>query len=169
MFVPPITRAQAKTSASFTNSPARQRSASQAHRLGHGPAEQALTFHRAIGNQGMLRLLAAQRAASLTETPNMPFYPPARMGGSAPPSPVPTPRLPGPIQAKLNVGAVDDPLEHEADRIADDIEDGVRGDAGRRLGASVAAHVRGHRAIAGGGERFQLIAPRIPPFRKPVA
>jgi len=121
MFAPPIAKAQAKTSASSTSSPARQRSASQAHRLGHGPAEQALTFHRAIGNQGMLRLLAAQRAASLTETPNMPFYPPARMGGSAPPSPVPTPRLPGPIQAKLNVGAVDDPLEHEADRIADQV------------------------------------------------
>lgn len=29
------------------------------------------------------------------------------------------PRLPGPIQAKLNVGAVDDPLEREADDVAD--------------------------------------------------
>lgn len=27
--------------------------------------------------------------------------------------------LPWPIQAKLHVGAVDDPLEHEADRVAD--------------------------------------------------
>lgn len=31
----------------------------------------------------------------------------------------PVPRLPGPIQAKLKIGAVDDPLEHEADRVAD--------------------------------------------------
>src|SRR5258707_598715 len=30
-------------------------------------------------------------------------------------------RLPGPIQAKLKVGAVDDPLEHEADRVADHV------------------------------------------------
>ena len=30
-------------------------------------------------------------------------------------------RLPGPIQAKLRVGAVDDSLEHEADRVADQI------------------------------------------------
>jgi hypothetical protein len=34
---------------------------------------------------------------------------------------VPAPCLPGPIQAKLKVGAVDDPLEHEADRIADQV------------------------------------------------
>ena len=31
----------------------------------------------------------------------------------------PAPRLSGPIQAKLKVGAVNDPLEHEADRVAD--------------------------------------------------
>ena len=31
----------------------------------------------------------------------------------------PAPRLP--FQAKLKVGAVDDPLEHEADRIADQV------------------------------------------------
>ena len=31
----------------------------------------------------------------------------------------PLPRLP--IQAKLKVGAVDDPLEHEADRVADQV------------------------------------------------
>jgi hypothetical protein len=30
-------------------------------------------------------------------------------------------RLPGYIQAKLKVGAVDDPLEHEADRVADQV------------------------------------------------
>jgi hypothetical protein len=30
-------------------------------------------------------------------------------------------RLPGPIQTKLKVGAIDDPLEHEADRVADQV------------------------------------------------
>src|SRR5262245_55467073 len=36
-------------------------------------------------------------------------------------SPAPVPHLPGPIQRKLEVGAVNDPLEHEADRIADQV------------------------------------------------
>jgi hypothetical protein len=35
------------------------------------------------------------------------------------PPPIPAPRLP--IQAKLEVGAVDDPLEHEADRVAEQV------------------------------------------------
>jgi outer membrane protein OmpA-like peptidoglycan-associated protein len=33
----------------------------------------------------------------------------------------PAQRLPGPLQAKLPVGAFDDPLEHEADRVADQV------------------------------------------------
>ena len=33
----------------------------------------------------------------------------------------PARRLPGPIQAKLRIGAVNDPLEHEADRVADQV------------------------------------------------
>jgi hypothetical protein len=36
-------------------------------------------------------------------------------------SPAPVRRLPGPIQRKLVVGAVDDPLEHEGDRVADQV------------------------------------------------
>jgi hypothetical protein len=37
------------------------------------------------------------------------------------PPPFTAPRLPGAIQRKLKVGAVDDPLEHEADRVADQV------------------------------------------------
>jgi hypothetical protein len=37
------------------------------------------------------------------------------------PSSAPAKCLPGPIQRKLKVGAVDDPLEHEADRVADQV------------------------------------------------
>jgi hypothetical protein len=53
----------------------------------------------------------------------IPPFPPERMSGEfQSPSPFPAPRLPGPpIQAKLKVGAVDDPLEHEADRVADQV------------------------------------------------
>ena len=45
-------------------------------------------------------------------------YLPGRTCGSERPSLAPVPRLPGPIQRKLKVGAVNDPLEHEADRMA---------------------------------------------------
>jgi hypothetical protein len=41
-----------------------------------------------------------------------------KTGAKTPPESLPS-RLPGPIQAKLKVGAVNDPLEHEADRVAD--------------------------------------------------
>lgn len=37
------------------------------------------------------------------------------------PSSAPAKRLPGPLQRTLEVGAIDDPLEHEADRVADQV------------------------------------------------
>lgn len=37
------------------------------------------------------------------------------------PSFAPAKRLPDPIQRKLKVGAIDDPLEHEADHVADQV------------------------------------------------
>jgi len=83
-----------------------------------------------MGNQMMLRL-AAQRAA-VTGSQTRPAEndgDQARMTGegAAPgrPERLPAPshfsatRLPGPIQAQLDVGAVDDPLEREADLVAD--------------------------------------------------
>jgi hypothetical protein len=100
--------------------------------------EQAQLLQRSIGNQAMLRLLA-QRATSparkrkrLTPRslpPKMqrhrgisakfrPFLPAARSHFKMPPL-FPAPRLP--IQAKLKVGAVNDPLELEADRVADEV------------------------------------------------
>ena len=46
---------------------------------------------------------------------SIPIFPPVR------PSPTPAPLLSTPIQRKLKVGAADDPLEHEADHIADQV------------------------------------------------
>jgi hypothetical protein len=43
-----------------------------------------------------------------------------------------------------------------------------RADLGRRLGATVSAHVGRDRAISARRERGQLPAPRIPPFGKAV-
>ena len=51
----------------------------------------------------------------------IPVFPPTARSASPMPPLSPAPLLPGPIQAKLEVGAVDDPLEHEADRVADHV------------------------------------------------
>jgi Domain of unknown function (DUF4157) len=69
-----------------------------------------LMLQRTIGNQAVLRLLRQQ---GLLKNEN---------GNSGqPPSPLPAPPLPGPLQAKLKVGAVDDPLEQEADSVAEQV------------------------------------------------
>ena len=50
----------------------------------------------------------------------IPLFPPKRMSGEfQSQSQLPEPRLPGSLQTKLKVGAIDDPLEHEADRVAE--------------------------------------------------
>lgn len=72
-----------------------QRSAVAAQRPGSPALAQRQLLQRTIGNQAMIRLLA-QRAGAASNAP-------------------------GPIQAKLKVGAVNDPLEHEADRVADQV------------------------------------------------
>jgi hypothetical protein len=52
----------------------------------------------------------------------IPLFPPKRMSGEfQSPSQLPAPRLPGLIQRKLKVGTIDDPLEHEADRVAEQV------------------------------------------------
>src|SRR5579862_902209 len=51
----------------------------------------------------------------------VPVYPLGLRNGVERSSPAPTSRLPGPIQRKLKVGAIDDPLEHEADRVANQV------------------------------------------------
>jgi hypothetical protein len=105
-----------------------------------GTAEQMLTLQRTIGNQAVLRLLS-QRAESLTgsrsdehhrqeanpapvagpktapimlwDLLNIPVFLPDRTS-----RPQTSPPL---IQPKLVVGQVNDPLEHEADRVADQV------------------------------------------------
>jgi hypothetical protein len=78
-----------------TTSAEPQRSAVAAQRPGRTMPAQAQLLQRTIGNQALTRLLT-QRADAASNAP-------------------------GPIQAKLKVGAVDDPLEHEADRVADQV------------------------------------------------
>ena len=68
---------------------------------------------RAQTSRGVLetapRFLGDQPTGTSWDFSGIPLYP----------SSAPAKRLPGPIQRKLEVGAIDDPLEHEADRVAD--------------------------------------------------
>jgi hypothetical protein len=67
--------------------------------------------------------LAARDAAPKTSWnfSASPIFPPHRANQAEPPSPLKAPRLPGVPQAKLAIGSVDDPLEHEADRVAEQV------------------------------------------------
>ena len=76
-----------------TKSAEPQRSAVAAQRLGPTALAQRQLLQRTVGNQGMIRLLTQ------------------RVGAAS--------NAPGRIQTKLKIGAVNDPLEHEADRVAD--------------------------------------------------
>jgi len=94
----------------------RQPSTVVAQRPSQSAVSQAHILQRSIGNQAMLRLLA-QRGTSIRneraahESEDRFENPP----------PFSAPGLSGPIQAKLKIGAVDDPLEREADRAADHV------------------------------------------------
>jgi hypothetical protein len=91
-----------------------------------------LYLQRTIGNQAVQRMLqthAEESGVTAAASPRfgyhfsqIPLYP--REAGAIQiqmPPVFPAPRLPGPIQANLNVGAIDDRLEHEADRVADQV------------------------------------------------
>ncbi len=59
-------------------------------------------------------------------------------------------------------------VEH-ADHVADEMKQRVLIDVLGLACLAIAAHIGRDRAIAGIGERLQLMAPRIPGFRKAVA
>jgi len=107
-------------------------------------AEQALFPQRTIGNQAMLRYLTHRRSNSAAkaageyrppeaaratgEAPSaawdfskIPVFSPDRTGQSHFRLPLIAPSLPRSLQPKLLVGKVNDPLEHEAERVADTV------------------------------------------------
>lgn len=69
-------------------------------------------------DQAPTREAASSAAWNLTE---IPAYPPEQMNTAQSCAPFATPWVPGRIQAKLKGGSVDDPLEREADRVADKV------------------------------------------------
>jgi hypothetical protein len=125
------------------SSPAPQRSALAPKRHGNSAAGQMLMLQPAVDKQALLPLLTRPAASLTTQEPHahneqeadavtptargamsgvspnfskIPLFPPER----ATRAPVPF-ALKGIISPKLAVGAVDDPLEHEADRIAEQV------------------------------------------------
>jgi hypothetical protein len=145
MFARPVAKPKAKTVAPSKNTSPLHRATPFGHRHNDG-GEYLHMLQQSIGNQAMLRLLRRQGLLEnkhgdpgqdiSPESVNaeggsrglawdfskIPPFPPKRMSGEfQSPSQFPALRLPGPIQAKLKVGAVNDPLEHEADRVADQV------------------------------------------------
>jgi hypothetical protein len=148
MFAPKMAKTQSKAAASSTNSLAHDRSTLVAHRPGHSPAGPALFLERTIGNQALLRL-TAQRDFSPTrekvgghhdeeaepgnltapgaargiswDFSKVSLFPPERASRVQPSFPHAVTPLCGAIRAKLVVGQANDPLEQEADRVADQV------------------------------------------------
>ena len=127
MFVPKIAKPQTKAAASSTNS------------LAHNRSTQVPK--QSIGNQATLRFLAQRTSTNGSgehQEPvvdrdahptrglswtfgKIPIYPPDQSRGSEPRLPLSARLMPAILQRKLIVGEVDDPLEHEADRVADQV------------------------------------------------
>jgi hypothetical protein len=144
MFASPVAKAPTNAAASSTNKPAHRRATLVAHRpsLSYGWVEHAQLLQRSIGNQATLRLLAQQAPGLIAHRPGahheqeadrqaassgsrdfteIPVLPPDRTDLSRTRSPLTIAPRPAAIQPKLALGPVDDPLEHEADRIADQV------------------------------------------------
>jgi hypothetical protein len=148
MFAPKVTKPQTKAAESPISKLTPQHSMFVGQRLGHNPVDQMLSLQRTLGNQAMLRLLA-QRTSNLTknrpdsgreqeadpanltsrEAPRgplwdfskLPVFPPDRSTRVQVRPSLSAPPMHGVLQPKLTVGDINDPLEREADRIADHV------------------------------------------------
>jgi len=148
MFAPKIAKAPTKAPDSPTRKLAPQRPTLVARPFGGGAVEQARMLQRTIGNQATLRYLtqrlsnlpgqepaerheqeAAPENMTAREAPRgpswdfskIPVFSPDQANSHQAQFSLSAPRLPGVIQPKLVVGQVNDPLEHEADRVADQV------------------------------------------------
>jgi hypothetical protein len=85
------------------------------------PQRPAVAARGAHQNEDHAARISGRDAAPSWNFSKIPVLSSGRANRLQGPPPFPAPRLPGPIQAKLKVGAVNDPLEHEADRVADQV------------------------------------------------
>jgi len=148
MLAPKIAKPQTKAAESPTGKLAPQRSTLARRPFGSVAVEQSHKLQRSIGNQATIPLLsqrdlsptgmepgneheqeAARQNMTAGKTPRgvswdfskIPVLPPDRANRLEARFSFSTPRLSGILQPKLVVGQVNDPLEHEADRIADQV------------------------------------------------
>jgi Domain of unknown function (DUF4157) len=120
MFAPKVAKPQTKTAETPISKLTPQRSALVGRRPGHDWVGQALLLQRTIGNQATPR-----SPGHPLDTETLAYFEPrfrydfsnVRMHTNADAGPP----LPGVIQPKLAIGDVNDPLEHEADRVADQV------------------------------------------------
>jgi uncharacterized protein DUF4157 len=148
MFAPPVAKAQTKASESSTSKLASQGSTLIGRPFGNGPVERADMLQRSVGNQTARRIFS-QRARSVTangplghdahdadpaslavrnaprglswDFSKISIFSPDRAIQPQAPSPLNLNPLPGVMKPKLAVGRVEDPLEHEADRVAEHV------------------------------------------------
>jgi len=114
MFAPFIVKPQMKNAVGSSDQLALRRATA----LGHDrDVEQAPTNRFAW--QAGERFTDKEPSGVAWDFSRIPLYPQGRKSWPERRSPAPMPRFPGPIQRTFKVGAVDDPLEHEADRVAD--------------------------------------------------
>jgi hypothetical protein len=148
MFAPKVAKPQTRTDANSTSKRAPQHSVFAMRPFEGGTAEQAHFLQRTIGNQAMLRLLP-QETLRLTKDSRgsdpardadptspmlrgiaprvswdfskIPLFSPDCASRPPPLSPLAIAPPAAAIQAKLVVGKPNDPLEHEAERVADQV------------------------------------------------
>ncbi|MFI5022021.1 MAG: hypothetical protein ACHQRJ_10270 [Alphaproteobacteria bacterium] len=148
MFAPKVAKPQTKAAESPTSKLARRRSTLAARPFGADAVEEAHMLQRSIDDRATPGLLS-QRTLSLTgnepggdhereadresmtarETPRgvswdfskIAIFAPDRANRSQTPSSLSAPPLPAVMQPKLVVGQANDPLEHEANRVAEQV------------------------------------------------
>jgi outer membrane protein OmpA-like peptidoglycan-associated protein len=135
MFAPRLATAQSKTAESSAKSNARQRPEPIRRNLGLNAAERVQMLQRTIGNQAVLRLLAQEAANRAADRPadkgpgsgsswsfaRISTFPHGQAEHQQQRLPLTTLPFRGVIQPKLEIGAVNDPLEAEADRVAEQV------------------------------------------------
>ena len=120
MFAPPVTKAYSKTAAASSNSPGHQLLKPVANRSRHCVIDQTNTpdYDQDRHEAGP----AGRDAPSASwDFGKLPIFSPDRLSWFQTRSPLAELPMRGVIQPKLVVGAIDDPLEREADAVADQV------------------------------------------------
>src|SRR5271166_868316 len=135
MFAPRIAKPQSKAATTSNSELAPPSPHRLKGRLDLSAAEAVRLLQRTIGNQATMRLFE-QRARNMAgrepggrglapglswDLSEIPVFPPGDATHEQQPFPLTASPLQGVIQPKLEIGAVDDPLEHEADRVAEQV------------------------------------------------